>query len=391
MMITKKNKTSAEKKAEAARKRSRKKQLELVFTEKILPTTRILQGISNRSNILQENIGNQGHKFDDLYPLLCRKEMFIQALGNLQKNKGSMTAGTNKETIDGISMQRIEELVSRIKKGTFRFSPFRRIFIPKPGKKKKRPLGIPNFTDRLVQEAIRMILDAIYEPIFQKLDVNYGFRKEKSAHHAMHRIKKLAPACVTAIEGDIVGAYDNVVHDKLMEILRRTISDEKFLSLLKSGLSSGLLLFGKYKDTIIGTPQGGIASPLLFNIYMHEFDKFVESSLKEYITKYNQKMGRKDKPLTMEYQRISRRLGYARKAFKELKVIPVEHRTEDQKKLIRFWKKRKIETNMRSRVPCLDVRKKNIRIIYTRYADDWIILTNGTIKFAAQLKKIITE
>lgn len=371
MMITKKNITSLEKKAEAARKRSRKKQLESVFTEKLLPTARILQGIFNRSNTMQNDVTNQKTKFDDLYSLLCKKEMFIQALGNLGKNKGSMTAGTNKETIDGISLQRIEELVSKIKDGTFRFSPFRRIFIPKPGKKKKRPLGIPNFTDRLVQEAIRMILEAIYEPMFHKLDVNYGFRKGKSAHQAMHRIKKLSPACVTALEGDIVGAYDNVVHDKLMEILRTTISDEKFLSLLKSGLKSGLLEFGRYKDTLIGTPQGGIASPILFNIYMHEFDKFIESDLQDFVMKYNQKMGRKKSPLTMEYQRIARRVGYARSKLKALNTIPVEHRTENQMKDINYWKKKiKMETNMRSKVPCIDLRKKNLRIVYTRYADD---------------------
>jgi group II intron reverse transcriptase/maturase len=258
--------------------------------------------------------------FDDLYSILCRKELLIPAVGNIKNNKGSLTKGINNETIDDIGLKKIEILTEELKNKTFKFKAIRRVYIPKPIKTVKRPLGIPNFMDRIIQEGIRIILEAIYEPIFEKLNVNFGFRKNYSAHQAMHRIKKLSPACEIAIEGDIKGAYDNVNHDILIKILKNTISDKNFINLIQQGLKSGILEFGKYHDTLIGTPQGGIGSPILFNIYMHEFDKYIQEGLQEFINQYNTNENRKTKPFDPKHKRISDKIYRLRKKYNKLKT-----------------------------------------------------------------------
>ena len=125
------------------------------------PTLNIINGISNRSKrMIDKTLPTK--PFDDLYSILCRKELLIQALGNIKNNKGSMTSGIDDETIDGISLKKIEMLSAQLKQKNFLFKPIRRVLIPKPGKTKKRPLGIPNFTDRIVQEGIRIILENRY-------------------------------------------------------------------------------------------------------------------------------------------------------------------------------------------------------------------------------------
>jgi retron-type reverse transcriptase len=138
-----------------------------------------------------------------------------------------MTKGTDQETIDGISMKKLEIIMDKIKRGIAKFKPYRKIMIPKPRKKVERPLGIPNFTDRLVQAALLLILEAIYDPVFERLEVNFGFRKKRSAHQAMYRIKRFATGNKIAIEGDIKSAYPTVSHTILMKILRNKIADER--------------------------------------------------------------------------------------------------------------------------------------------------------------------
>ena len=146
--------------------------------------------------------------------------------------------------------------------------------LKKGEKPKMRPLGIPTFEDRIIQEAIRIILNVIYEPTFEKNNLNYGFRENKSTHHAILKTKYNGTGLSMAIEGYIKGAYDNVDHDILLKILSHRILDKDFLKLIYQGFKCGLLDQGQYQDTITGVPQGGIASPILFNIYMHEFYPF---------------------------------------------------------------------------------------------------------------------
>lgn len=150
--------------------------------------------------------------------------------------------------------------------------------------------------------------------------LNFGFRRNYSTHHALHRIKKLSPACEIAIEGDIEGAYDNINHQILLKILEKNINDRDFLKIIKQGLRSGLIEFGKYKDTLLGTPQGGIASPILFNIYMHEFDTYIQEGLQNYINQYNIDNKRVHKPMDKSYRVIEGKIYRLRKQYKKLKT-----------------------------------------------------------------------
>jgi len=143
-------------------------------------------------------------KFDDLYSLLYNETLLIQTYGNIQRNKGSLTPGISNETVDSMSLKKIKGIAMKIKSGKFKFAPIRRKFIKKmkiykPGMKiKYKPLGIPNFDNRIIQEAIRIILESIYEPIFEKGNYNYGFRPNKGCHHAIEKLKILGTGMTIA-------------------------------------------------------------------------------------------------------------------------------------------------------------------------------------------------
>jgi retron-type reverse transcriptase len=225
---------------------------------------------------------------DNLMSLVCSKDLIRVAFQQLSKNKGALTPGTSPDTADEFSEEKVEQLHKALKNNTFKWSPIRRIFIPKPGKAKKRPLGIPNFTDKIVQCIIKIILTSIYEPEFGYVNCNYGFRPNMGTMNPIRRIRFSANGMNYAIEADVLGAYDNVDHKILKAILRKRIKDEKFLTLIYDGLKCALMTNGVYYDSFLGTPQGGIASPILFNIYMNEFDKFILSYTNDIVEKHNQ-------------------------------------------------------------------------------------------------------
>jgi len=241
---------------------------------------------------------------------MCKEDFIISAINNLKGNKGTATKGVDEKTLDGMEKVNIQEIIDKLKKEEYKFSPTKKIMIPKPGKKKKRPLGIPSFEDRLVQDMIRMILEAIYEPVFtiKHEDVNYGFRPKRSCQQAIEVTKQKRQNLEWCIEGDVSGAYDNVSHKILLKILREKIKDEKFLKLIENGLKSGSIHQGNYEHTIIGTPQGGIASPILFNIYISKFDEFILGNIREKIEMKNIQEGRRVKPATRSYNRLDNRI-----------------------------------------------------------------------------------
>lgn len=164
----------------------------------------------------------------------------------------------NPEKVDQMSLQKIKEILDEIKHGSFHFNRLRKKYILKPklykpGEQKKlRPLSVLTFKDRLVQEVIRIILEAIYEPIFDQSNANMGFRPGKGCHHCIAELKEKGPNCNIAIEGDIEGTYDNVDHSTLIKILGKQISDQKFLKLLEQGFKCGILDNFKLTDTITG-------------------------------------------------------------------------------------------------------------------------------------------
>lgn len=197
--------------------------------------------LSNASYALLNQIYDKNKKKIDkvnnnLMSIIEDPMMWASSYHRLKANEGSMTVGTDLETADEMSIDKFQESIDKIKGGTFEWSKARRVWIPKPGNKdKKRPLGIGNFRDRILQDIIRKILEVIYEPTFQKLEVNFGFRPKRSVADAMNKIHLERQGMTTAIEGDIVSAYDNVNHEKLIELLKRKISDKRFIKLIETG------------------------------------------------------------------------------------------------------------------------------------------------------------
>lgn len=262
------------------------------------PAINALQGIFNRSRgHFERSTIEKRNPFElcalhkNLYSLVISKDLLRISYNKLKANKGAMTPGTDNKTADSTSENVIEKLHLSLKNRTFKWNPVKRIDIQKPGRAPgvTRPLGLPDFTDKLVQNNIMLVLSAIYEPEFEFLDSSFGFRPKKSSNSAIKKIRLETRGMDFAIEGDIEGAYDNVQHNILIKILRKRIADEKFLELIYSALRAGFMKDITYYDTFLGTPQGGIHSPILFNIYMSEFDKFIKFQIPSLLNNWNQK------------------------------------------------------------------------------------------------------
>ncbi len=220
--------------------------------------------------------GKRGLPLEDVYRQLYNPDLYLRAYGRIYSNDGAMTRGTTKETADGMSLDKIEALIAELRNERFRWTPVRRVDIPKKGGK-IRPLGIPTWRDKLLQEVMRSLLEAYYEPQFS--DLSHGFRPHRGCHTALTNIAYTWTGTKWFIEGDIKGCFDNINHDVLLSILRERIHDGRFLRLVQRLLKAGYLAEWRYHPTLSGTPQGGIVSPLLANLYLDRFDKFVEETL----------------------------------------------------------------------------------------------------------------
>lgn len=217
--------------------------------------------------------------FRRLYRNLYNPDLFKVAYARIYSHEGNMTPGTDGETIDGFSLELVEKLISELRYERYYPKPVRRAYIPKKNGK-KRSLGIPSFRDKLVQEVVRMMLEAIYEPIFS--ESSHAYRPNKSCHTALHQIKTTGRGTSWVIEGDIEGFFDNIDHDILLSLLKRKIDDGRFIELIRRFLKAGYMEFSEVHRTLSGTPQGGIISPILSNIYLHEFDIFMNLTEQKY-------------------------------------------------------------------------------------------------------------
>ena len=296
------------------------------------------------------------------YNIVNNTELFLIAYSNLYANNGSMTAGINPDdTVDGMSVKRIEKLMEKLKKRRFRWTPVRRTYIKKKNSNKKRPLGMSGFNDKLVEEVLRMVLEAYYEPIFR--NSSHGFRPNRGCHTALDAIATWK-GTRWFIEGDIKGCFDNLSHKVILKILRRDIKDRSLLKLIEAMLKAGYVENWKYNETYSGAPQGGILSPLIANIVLNELDKFVEDEL---IPEFSKGKQRK---FNMEYINLSSRERRARKRgdWHTAKAL------------------RKQYTKLPSRIPNdPDFR----RLRYVRYADDFLLGFIGTKQEAELIKEKI--
>lgn len=231
--------------------------------------------VSDILRILQDR-GSRGLCLERVYRLLFNPDLHLASYGKIYRNFGAMTKGTTSETADGMSLEKIHEIIEAIRLGRFKWTPVKRIYIPKKNGK-LRPLGLPTWSDKLVQESLRAILEAYYEPQFS--DSSFGFRPNRGCQTALTRIARTWTGTSWFIEGDIKGCFDNIDHDVLLSILREKIHDGRFIQLVAMLLRAGYLEDWQYHATLSGSPQGGIVSPILSNIYLDKLDKFVEQTL----------------------------------------------------------------------------------------------------------------
>lgn len=321
-----------------------------------------MQSSENVLYNLSKKAKDKNFIFDRLYRNLYNLDFYFKAYANIYANEGSGTKGVTDETADGFGEERINAIIESLKDESYQPKPARRIYIPKKDDN-KRPLGIPTFTDRIIQEVCRMLLQAIYEPSFS--ESSHGFRPEKSCHTALIQIKQTFTGINWFIEGDIKGFFDNINHHVLINILRKRISDEKFIRLMWKFLRAGYVEDWKYQKTYSGTPQGGIVSPILANIYLNEFDQYILYSLKKEFDVGNPK-SRKRNTEYRKYDMRNQRLK---------KKIDAEDDENIRNEMIKTYK----ETRQKMlQLPYYDYKNEGYKSIsYVRYADDFIVGVRG--------------
>ena len=322
----------------------------------------------NVLNNLTKHSKDKNYQFERLYRLLYNKEMYLVAYQTIYANPGHLTPGVDELTIDGMSIARIDQLIDSLKDESYQPHPSRRTYIPKKNGK-LRPLGIPSFDDKLLQQVIKMILEAIYEGQFEPS--SHGFRPNKSCHTALTQIQKTYTGTKWFIEGDIKSFFDNINHDVMIHILRERITDERFLRLIRKFLNAGYVEDWKFYKTYSGTPQGGIISPILANIYLDKFDKYMT----DYVKNFCQGKYRKRTP---EYRQNEIELGKARRA---LEYVSTENQRQEVIQRIRQLEKERVL------IPHSDPMDSSFkRLTYTRYADDFICGVIGSKEDALRIK-----
>ena len=324
-------------------------------------------------NSLTQHSSDLEYKFERLYRILFNEQMYYIAYQRIYAKQGNMTKGVDGKTVDGFSISHIKQLIDTLKNETYQPKPSQRVYIPKKNGK-MRPLGIPSFMDKLLQEVIRMILEAIYEGSFE--NTSHGFRPQRSPQTALSSIQKSFNGTKWFIEGDIKGFFDNIDHEVLIAILSERISDNRFIRLIRKFLNAGYVEDWVFHESYSGTPQGGIISPILANIYLDKFDKYI----KEYITKFDKGKKRKDNP-------IAKQLGH-RKA----KLVEKLRNTVDETKRKQLFAKIKEIVKERLKYPAGDEMDDSIkRLKYIRYADDFLIGVIGSKQDCIQIKEDIKQ
>jgi len=307
--------------------------------------------------------GKKGLPLERVYRQLFNRDLFLMAYGKIYQNKGAMTHGVTEETPDGMSLEKIQTLLERLRYERYDWLPARRVYIPKKDGK-KRPLGMPVWSDKLVQEVIRLILEAYYEPQFS--DHSHGFRPQRSCTTALREIHYNWPGTTWFIEGDISKCFDKLDHELLLETLSEKIHDGRFINLLRKLFDAGYMEDWTFNETLSGVPQGGIVSPLLANILLDKLDTFVETVL---IPKYTKGVKRKK---NREYDRLMtnslrlRERGHVQEA--------EEMRKKAQK------------------LPSQDMNDPDYRRLrYVRYADDFLLGFIGPKSEAEEIKQQLKE
>ncbi len=302
--------------------------------------------------------GKQGLPLEDLYRQLFNPDLYLRAYGRIYANAGALTPGATAETVDGMSQAKIATLIAAIRAERYQWTPVRRTYIPKKNGK-LRPLGLPTWSDKLLQEVIRSILAAYYEPQFS--NHSYGFRPNRGCHTALTEIRHTWKGTKWFIEGDISQYFDTLNHTVLVSILREKLHDNRFLRLIANLLQAGYLEDWKYHKTLSGAPQGGIVSPILSNIYLDRFDQWVETELIPAYTRGDKRA------ISQPYYTLKEQVAGLRRT----------RRTKEAKTLFQQLQQ----------MPSGDTHDPHYRRLrYARYADDWLIGFIGTKEEAEEIK-----
>lgn len=312
-----------------------------------------------------------GKRFAKLWENLTTTTWLSQAWEQIRRNKGSNTAGVDGMTAADVDLVVVEKLVSKLKAGAYRPTPVRRVHIPKTNGK-TRPLGIPTIEDRIVQQGLRMLLEPIFEADF--LSCSHGFRQGRSTHSALRDVVRVYAGVSWIIEGDIQGCFDNIPHGKLLEQIGRRVADEKVLHLIGRFLKAGYLEDWKYHRTYSGTPQGGILSPLLANIFLHQLDEFMTGDMNANRTQTKKEEGARVNP---ESRRIKGKLERLRRKLRQgeedgREIVRQLRELERQRKVIPYYARD---------------RRHPGKVWYVRYADDFVILVAGNKQETEAIKE----
>lgn len=320
-----------------------------------------MQPIHKLVEVLSDR-GRRGLFLERVYRHVCREDLLIEAYAKIGKNDGATTRGIDSETVDGMSLDKIHHVAQVLRDGAWIWKPVRRTHIPKK-RGGTRPLGIPSWSDKLVQQMIKFILELYYEPQFSKL--SFGFRSGLGCHNALHEVSKWQGAR-WFIEGDISKCFDKIDHQVLLSILAEKIHDDRFLKLVRTMLQAGYLEDWVYGNTHSGTPQGGICSPVLSNIYLDRLDKFVEEVL---LPRYNRGESRR---WNQEWRRLNNLINHHRATLS----------AEEYQELVQ----------KRRAVPSRDTHDPDYRRLhYVRYADDFLLGFAGPKAEAVEIKEQIRE
>lgn len=303
-----------------------------------------MQSAETVLGVLHER-GRKGLSCDELYRQMFNVDLYLVAYGRIYANHGAMTPGPDAETADGMSTDKIQGIIEAMRHERYRFRPVRRTFIPKKNGK-LRPLGLPSWSDKLVGEVVRLLLEAYYEPTFS--GYSHGFRPGRGCHTALREVERTWTGTVWFVEGDISDCFGSLDHDIMIKILGEKIRDNRFLRLIRNMLKAGYLEDWRYHKSLSGAPQGGVVSPILSNIYLDKLDVFVETVL---IPQHTRGTRRKLNP---EYWRIHSRMWRAR-----------ERGDRDTVRALR----RELR-----QLPSRDPQDPGYRRLkYTRYADDHLL------------------
>jgi len=307
--------------------------------------------------------GARGLPVERLYRQMFNPQLFLMAYGKLYANAGAMTPGVTGETVDGMSLAKIETTIDALRHERYRWRPVKRIYIPKKNGK-RRPLGLPAWSDKLVAEVVRLLLEAYYEPQFSGR--SHGFRPGRGCHTALSEVVEVWKGTHWFIEGDISDCFGSLDHDLMVSIMAEKIHDGRFLRLIGNMLKAGYLEDWRWNATLSGCPQGGIASPVLSNIYLDRFDQYVEQRL---LPEYNS--GRRRRP-NRAYQVVEYAIQRAR-------------RHGDRPAMRRLGLQRR-------QLPSQDPNDPSFRRLrYVRYCDDWLLGFAGPKREAEEIKSKITE